>query len=307
MLNGGLLKAKFEKNIEIDLLCRVALLKFLTHEIGTQFANLLLEAKEWIRARGEHFDRTEQAHVIKSRLSELQADRRNLFRIVGQHVYQAILEMEENSIGRSRKALFGEEGLPAYEILSNRLAFVENGKDDVLFLEQYVLLGNYMRDQDRFETFDGVLLDLLRESVVAEGQGHDLNETWIVHQKLVDAAVAHQAEIARLNDERDALARRLERSESLMGRVGFGSDPATVRASLSDVEKRLRHARHKLEEINPGIEASRGEADYEAKQYQDRLGDYLNQPENARRLFDPAAVSQAGGARPSCARDCWRN
>ena len=296
LLNAGLQKAKYEKNIEIDLLLRVTLLKYLTQEIGTQFANLLLEAKQWIRGRGEHFDRTEQAHVIKARLAELQADRRNLFRNVGQHVFQAILEIEENSLARSRKALFGEEGSTASDILNNRLAFVEGGKDDVLFLEQYVLLGNYMRDQDRFETFDAVLLDFLRESILAGDQGNDLNDSWREHQKLVDSAVAYRAEIARLEQERETFGRKLERSESLMGRVGFGSDPATLRASISDVEKRLRHARRKLEEVNPRVEASRGEADYLAKQYQERLGDYLNQPENARRLFDPAAPGEPRGA-----------
>jgi hypothetical protein len=296
LLHGGLQQAKYQKNIEIDLLLRVTLLKYLTQEIGTQFANLLLEAKEWIRGRGAHFDHTEQAHVIKARIAELQADRRNLFRNVGQHVFQAIQEIEENGLARSRKALFGEEGsTTTYDILNNRLAFVEGGKDDVLFLEQYILLGNYLRDQDRFETFDAVLLDFLRESVLAGDQGNDLNESWRGHQKLVDGAVAHRAEIARLEEERAALARKLERSESLMGRVGFGSDPATLRASISDVDKRLRHARHKLEEANPRIEAARGEADYLAKQYQERLGDYLNQPENARRLFDPAAPGEPRG------------
>jgi hypothetical protein len=295
LLNAGLQKAKYEKNIEIDLLLRVTLLKYLTQEIGTQFANLLLEAKEWIRGRGEHFDRTEQAHVIKARLAELQADRRNLFRTVGQHVFQAILDIEENGLGRSRKALFGDEGSTAADILSNRLAFVEGGKDDVLFLEQYVLLGNYLRDQDRFETFDAVLLDFLRESILAGDQGSDLNDSWREHQKLVDASVAYRAEIARLEQERTTLARKMERSESLMGRVGFGSDPATLRASISDVEKRLHHARRKLEQANPLVEASRGETDYLAKQYQERLGDYLNQPENARRLFDPAAPGEARG------------
>jgi hypothetical protein len=295
LLNAGLQKAKYEKNIEIDLLLRVTLLKYLTQEIGTQFANLLLEAKQWIRGRGEHFDRTEQAHVIKARLAELQADRRNLFRNVGQHVFQAILEIEENSLGRSRKALFGDEGSTASDILNNRLAFVEGGKDDVLFLEQYVLLGNYMRDQDRFETFDAVLLDFLRESILAGDQGNDLNDSWREHQKLVDSAVAYRAEIARLEQERETFGRKLERSESLMGRVGFGSDPATLRASISDVEKRLRHARRKLEQVNPLVEASRGEADYLAKQYQERLGDYLNQPENARRLFDSAAPGEPRG------------
>jgi len=190
--------------------------------------------------------------------------------------------------------------------LNNRLVFVEGGKDDVLFLEQYVLLGNYLRDQDRFETFDAVLLDLLRESVLAGDPGNDLNESWRGHQKLVDGAVAYRAEIARLQEERDTFVQKLERSSSLMGRVGFGSDPATLRASISDVEKRLRHAQRKLEESSPRIEASRGEADYLAKKYQERLGDYLNQPENARRLFDPPRPARHAEARRKCAGGCWR-
>jgi hypothetical protein len=292
LLHGGLQQAKYEKNIEIDLLLRVTLTKYLTQEIGTQFANLLLEAKEWIRARGEHFDRSEHAHVIKARLAELQADRRNLFRNVGQHVFQAIQEIEENSLTRSRKALFGDEASTAYDVLNNRLAFVEGGKDDVLFLEQYVLLGNYSRDQDRFETFDAFFLNFLQESVLTGESGNELNDSLHEHRKLEDGAAARRAEIARLEQERDTLARKLERSETLMGRVGFGSDPATLRASISDVEMRLRHAQNKLEEANPRIEASRGEADYMAKQHQERLGAYLNQPENARRLLDPAATGE---------------
>jgi len=62
--------------------------------------------------------------VIKARLAELQADRRNMFRLVGQHVYQAMMDIEDNSLARARKALFGEEIGAAYEILNNRLAFV---------------------------------------------------------------------------------------------------------------------------------------------------------------------------------------
>ena len=44
LLHAGLQYAKYEQNIEIDLVLRVALLKFLTQEISTQFANLMLEA-----------------------------------------------------------------------------------------------------------------------------------------------------------------------------------------------------------------------------------------------------------------------
>ncbi len=295
LLHAGLEHAKYEQNIEIDLLLRVSLLKFLTQEISTQFANLMLEAREWIRSRGQHFDQTEQAHVIKSRLAELQADRRNLFRQAGQHVFQAIMEIEESGLGRSRKALFGEEVAAAYEVLNNRLVFVEGGKDDVLFLEQYVLLGNYLRDQDRMETFDALLLDLLRELVLAGSQGNEMSEGWRTHQELVDSAMAGRAEIARLEEEHATLARKLDRSDGLMGRVGFGANPANLRAAISNVEKRLRYAREKLEGMDPLIEAARCKVDYLSKQYQERLGDYLNQPENARFLFDPNLPGEERG------------
>src|SRR5688572_1186345 len=51
LLQTSLTNAKFQKRIELDLLLRVAVLKFLTQEIGAQFANVILEAKDWIRKR----------------------------------------------------------------------------------------------------------------------------------------------------------------------------------------------------------------------------------------------------------------
>jgi len=41
---------------------------------------LIQEGKESIRQRGEHFERSQQAHVIKARLSELQSARRTVIR-----------------------------------------------------------------------------------------------------------------------------------------------------------------------------------------------------------------------------------
>src|SRR5213075_3176223 len=60
LLQSSVTQAKYQKNIEIDILFRLAILKFLTQELGNQFANLILEGKEWIRQRGEHFERSQQ-------------------------------------------------------------------------------------------------------------------------------------------------------------------------------------------------------------------------------------------------------
>src|SRR5229473_8212279 len=125
VLQSALTQAKYHKNIEIDLLFRLSLLKFLTFEIGNQFANLILEGKEWVRQRGENFERSQQAHVIKAKLSELQSSRRRVLHVVGQQVAQMVVDAEENVVCKARRALFGEDFAPFYELLKNRLIFLD--------------------------------------------------------------------------------------------------------------------------------------------------------------------------------------
>src|SRR5437868_298370 len=129
LLQSALTQAKYHKNIEIDVLFRLGLLKFLTFEMGNQFANLILEGKEWIRKRGEHFERSQQAHVIKARLSELQSARKSVVRRVGQQVAQIVIDVEDNVIAKTRRALFGEDFAPYYELCKNRLIFLDGGKE----------------------------------------------------------------------------------------------------------------------------------------------------------------------------------
>jgi len=296
LLQASLTNAKYEKKIELDLLLRVALIKFLTQEIGNQFANLVLEAKEWIRNRGEYYERSEQAHVMKARLTELQADRRNIFYQVGQHVYQVLVELEETHLARARRALFGDEQAAAYEILPNRIAFVEGGRNDALFLEHYVLLGNYARDPDRFESVDALLLDLLREAVRAGDSGSEMSDAAKAYRELVDSALETRAELASVEEERSALLRRLDRGGGVFARVGLGADAGQLRVMLADVERRLKNVQGRLEDLGPRIEAAKAKSDFLAQQYHNRLGDYLNEPENARRLFDADASGDANPA-----------
>ncbi|HXJ18530.1 MAG TPA: hypothetical protein VNM68_15200, partial [Candidatus Polarisedimenticolia bacterium] len=84
ILQESLTRAKYQQSIETDVLHRLALLKFIAQETANQFSSLLVEFKEWIRSRGELFEHSEQAHVMRSRISEIQADRKNVIRQVGE-------------------------------------------------------------------------------------------------------------------------------------------------------------------------------------------------------------------------------
>jgi hypothetical protein len=292
LLQSSLTQAKFQKNIEIDLVFRLALLKFLVQEVSNQFANLILEGKEWIRRRGEQFERSQQAHVIKSRLAELQSARRIVIRGVGQQVAQMVVDVEENVIVKARKALFGEEFAPLYQLLKNRLIFLDGGKDDVLFLEQYVLLGNYARDADRFEAMDALLLELLGDSGMA-AQDSAYAEAQDAYRKAFGHSQVIQDEVANLEEQRDAFRKRLERGDSFLNKFMSGAAPADSKAALSEVEMRLKHQEGKLEEYAPQLEAARQKLDFVSKDYKARLGDYLNEPENAKKLFEPASAPES--------------
>src|SRR3989442_1127419 len=209
LLQSALTQAKYQKNIEIDLLFRLGLLKFLTFEIGNQFANLILEGKEWIRKRGEHFERSQQAHVIKARLSELQSARRGVIRRVGQQVAQIVSDVEDNVIAKARRAMFGEDFTVYNELCKNGLIFLDGGKDDVFFLEHYVLLGNYARDPDRFEAMDELFQEFLREAGVTFSHDPAHTEAIQAHTGLLEAVQAIQSEITNLEEQRENTRKRL--------------------------------------------------------------------------------------------------
>ena len=284
LMQSAITQAKFQKNIEIDLLFRLALLKFLTQEVGNQFANLVQEGKEWIRQRGEHFERSQQAHVIKAKLSELQAARRRVIRAIGQQVAQMVTDSEENVIAKARRALFGEDFSTLYELLKNRLVFLDGGKDDVFFLENYILLGNYARDPDRFEVMDTLFHEFLREAGVTVTEDPAYLDATKSHAMLVDQAQAMREEIGNLEEQRESLRKR---RDGFLNKFLHSSGAGDLKASLSDVEQRLKHQGYKLEEMAPQIDAAKQRIDFLAKSHKGRVDDYLNEPENAQRLFNP--------------------
>lgn len=292
ILRSSLNRAKYQKNIEIDLLFHLAILKFLSAELVNQFANVILDGKEYIRKRGELFERSQQAHVIKARLSEMQSCRRDVVRLIGQLVAQIYSDIVENVIAKARKALFGEDFNLYYELLKNRLIFLDGGKDDAYFLEHYVLLGNYARDPDRFESMDEIFQQFLAEAGVRIRQEHESPQVSESFKALFADVDRLKKEISTLEEQRDSLTKRLDSGGGLFNKfLSNAPAPAVTRASLAGIDKRLKALNVKLEEYGPQLDTARQQVDFVSKDYQGKLGDYLNEPENARRLFDPSSAT----------------
>src|SRR5262249_41697128 len=227
------------------------------------------------------------AHVIKARLSELQSARRRIVRGVGQQVAQILVDIEENVVAKARRALFGEDFAPFYELLKNRIIFLDGGKDDVFFLEYYVLLGNYVRDPDRFEAMDALFQDFLRKAGIVITQEPSFSEAKEAHDALLQQAEAIRSELANLEEQRETTQKKLDRGDSLFNKFLSTAAPADLKASLNDLELRRNHQQCKLEELGPLIDSAKQKIDFFHKDYSGKLGDFLNEPENAKRLFDP--------------------
>ncbi len=301
-LQAGLNQAHYEKNIELDILLRLGVLRFFTREIGLQFAAVVQECNDWIKRRGEFFERSEGAQVKKATLAEFQADRKNIFRQVGLQLYGALSELEDGVLAKARRALFGDSYIPVYELLSNRLLFVEGGRDDLVLLEHYVLLGNFARDPDRFEVFEDLLREFLRDSVLVGEFGEAVRQAWRAFDGLAQGGIEAQAEMARLTAEREAIDRKLSGEPGLFERLLGSQDPQALRHTRADVDSRLGDIQRELESLGQKLEDSKQKAEALADSYHSRLGDFLDHPENARRLFD-AKREDAAEAGVAAARE----
>jgi hypothetical protein len=296
VLQASVTRAKFQQSIESDILHQLALIKHLTSEITVQFSSILVECKDWIRARGEHFEHSEQAHVLRAKIAEMQADKKNVFRQVGETLCRIWREVEEGTLSKSRRALFGEDFHDTYDLLQNRFLFVENGNDDHLFLEHYVLLANFVNDPDRFEIFDTLLLDLLRDFVLTGDNVDDLGKARKAHERLLEQARQKRTEITRMEEELEEAAGRAGDGDGLFPSLfkrKTGSAPES-QAEITALRKKLALAEKDLEELGPQIDSAKQHMNFRIEEYRNRLGDYLNQPQNARRLFDAQAPSGDG-------------
>ena len=163
-------RAKAEGSISLDLLFRLAILKFQRTELLNQYAQVL----ERCRARVKLYEAPRQSGnnrtlATRERLAGFQINKKTVLRRAGQDLFVLLREAEKETLGKTRRSLFGDAEAATYELFLNRLVFSEDGQDNLLNAEHYVMLGNYDRDRDRFHTMREIASQYLKSlGVVSE-------------------------------------------------------------------------------------------------------------------------------------------
>jgi class 3 adenylate cyclase len=177
---GSLNRAKKEYKLAVDVLARLAVTKFLRAEMHAQFAQVVERCRVLIKSYDNM--RHQKAHEYRERVATFQVRKKIILRKVGQDIFETLREVEKSTLARMRRSLFGEETNAGsyfiYPLFMNRLLFSEDGRDDYLCAEHYVMLGNWDRDTDRYGRMREVVSTYLRSLYGEEATGETL-DAWM--------------------------------------------------------------------------------------------------------------------------------
>jgi hypothetical protein len=221
---ASLNRAKKEFKLSIDLLARLAVTKFVRTEMNNQFSQVLERCRVLLKS----YDNMRQvkAHEYREKLASFQVRKRIILRKTGQEIFETLREVEKSTLARTRRSLFGEEtsggSYFTYPLFLNRLLFSEDGRDDYLCAEYYVMLGNWDRDPDRYGRIREVVSGFLRSQYGEEVSAETLDSWMNVPEnagELVGTGTPEGSEEGLAQQERLAEWVRLLEDERVMENV----------------------------------------------------------------------------------------
>src|SRR6266852_1141660 len=160
-------RAKAEGNPSVDLLGRLAVLKFIRTELQTQFARILEQCR--MKIKSLEGVRQEKMMQTQGFVSSFRVHKKIILRRAGQEMFRLLREIEKETLARTRRSLLGELPADCYRLFLNPLILTEDGRDDYLCAEHYYMFGNFDKDPDRFPSLRQFALNFLRELGYGEG------------------------------------------------------------------------------------------------------------------------------------------
>jgi len=157
---AALNRAKAENKVTVDLLARLAVIKFLRMELNSQFSQVLERCRMMLKSY--EGVRQQKALEYRERVASFQVRKKIIQRKTGQDLFLLLRDIEKETLARMRRSRFGENDSEGHKLLINRLVLSEDGRDDYLCAEQYVMLGNWDRDPDRFIRMREITCEFLR-------------------------------------------------------------------------------------------------------------------------------------------------
>lgn len=231
LLVAVLKRANVEKNPQLEVLVQTAVFKYMVGELQAQHAAITVQAREKLKLfEGPGQDHRPRGYQLQEQFGNFQKNRKIILRRAGQELLGMVNEARGDVVRKTRESFFGSEASEPHAVFSNPLIFTEDGKDDYLNLEHYILLGNFQRDPDRLELVDEQVRSLLE---------------WAdCHSEEFQNYYSRRESCAELSLRRETLRKQVEEQGTKRGFFSLGGrtetqDPAELKSEIASIESRL--------------------------------------------------------------------
>src|SRR5580698_708419 len=162
----------------LDLLARSAIIKFLRFELDAQFAQILERCRMTLKSH--EGIQQQRALEYRERAAGFQVAKKIILRKTGQELLRTLRDIEKETLARTRRSFFGNSYDEQYKLFLNPLIFTEDGRDTYLNAEQYVMLGNFERDPDRFPNVRRITCEFLQSLNLETGNDPERTlDSWL--------------------------------------------------------------------------------------------------------------------------------
>ncbi|MBI4459774.1 MAG: hypothetical protein HY648_06925 [Acidobacteria bacterium] len=269
LLIHALNRANVQKNPQLELLAQGAVLKYLAGELQNQYAAIVIRAREKLKIfETPGHPRHARGYELQEVFSNFQKDKKMILRHVSGELLWMIQEVREDVIRKTRESFFGPDSSEPHAAFSTPLVFTEDGKDDFLYLDHYVMLGNFQRDPDRLEIVDEQVRTFLQW---ADSNSPESEQ----YQRERDGFAERQARLQQLRQQAEGNSRGIF---SWGGRNSEANSPE-VAEEISSLEAQLQD---RQETLNLVLDS-----------YENRLQQILSASSNATMLVGFAETEQA--------------
>jgi len=160
IMTDAINKARAAKEMQVDFLAQIAVLRMVHEEIREQYDALIGRCKSAIRRSdmANHGDPKESLR-LKDNLAHVLQIREMVQQKVGLELGEYFREIRETDIREMREAVFGQDLPFLFDLLANPIVQRDNPFNDYFMIEEYDLcMGRRVEDPDRYE----MMVSLLR-------------------------------------------------------------------------------------------------------------------------------------------------
>jgi hypothetical protein len=164
ILTDGINRAKSANEVQIDFLGQTALAKLFLKEIRDQYKNLIAHCEPLVRVYQLSQQDQNKIFIIKDKLADIKLHRNQIIRLVGEELFGLLADIQTRKLRNLRETHFSPEDILPDNYFINPILHTDNPADDFFLIEEYVLLGQRLKDPDNFANVKFIINELLGQT-----------------------------------------------------------------------------------------------------------------------------------------------